>query len=134
MKIVENYKTRIRDMFFVSIKNDLNLWSAGNINYYGPLYNETKFVIDINSTYCFLLLRNAQNDQKIISRYKWYFIPIDFKVWIYVKKLKKHFKEIKEIKIHEEEIIFLKTGLENIEKNFIKEVRKNKLKQIKENE
>ena len=59
-----------------------------------------------------------------------YNLFINFKVFWYVRKLKKHFKIVIEDKLNEDKIENLKNISNNINKIFIKEIRKKKLKQI----
>ena len=70
-------------------------------------------------------LRKYKNDIR-----KMFFVSVDYKVYRYVKILKRYFKKIETDKKNSNLIYSLKKGLENIQKEYIKEVRKEKLDQL----
>ena len=137
MNTQKEYKNRLRNLFFSSIKNDLEKWlKISNCNFKSPSYNKIRFDIKMSNLMIDCL---EKYNAEIICRYKLFFIPIDFKVWLCARKLKKHFKNIeKEYKNIEKnkrdsnKIGNLKFGLEKLEEVFIKDIRKEKLNKINE--
>lgn len=136
MSTLTQYKKEIRNMFFISVKKDLKEWQD-------DAWSSKSYFIDNNEFYFFyidtdsdfdrgqtLYLKNSYRNKEKIVRYAWWFIILDFKVWWYVIKLKKHFKKIKNDKKDMIKIEYFKSGLNAFEKNFQKEVRKQKLDKI----
>ena len=127
MNDLKKYKNKIRLMFFVSINKNIDLWSINDNDINSPMYGDVQLNIDKKKK-CLYLYNGCQYIK--ILKYEFLFIPIDLKVWIYVNRLKKSFnKRIKE-KINLTKIEMLKQGVSNIEKNFLKEIRKNKITKI----
>jgi hypothetical protein len=129
----KEYKNRIKKLFYNSVKTDLKLWTFedGYIHIRSPKYNDVHFII-YNDFLGFSELRleySRNTSEKICIFLFLGFIPMNFKVLKYVNILK---KERKYRKNSEKEEI-LKLGLENIEKKFVKEIRKDKLNEINEN-
>jgi hypothetical protein len=56
--------------------------------------------------------------------------PINLKVFIYVKKLSRKFKQDEKNKENKEQIDGIKKGIDNIQLSFTKEIRREKLKEI----
>lgn len=125
MNTLTKYKKGIRNLFFASVDKDLEKWTYNC----SPYYNNTQFEIKKAEFFSYLTLYSSGN-REIISTYKWLIFPLDFKVWLYAKKLKRHFKKLDKDKENADKISMLKNGLENIEKEFIKEIRKEKLDKI----
>lgn len=125
MTTLNDYRNKVREMFFISINKDLTQWKEdGKKDFFSPDYgNDYKLNLDIKR--CTLYLGRTP-----ILEYRFLYIPIDFKVWKCAKIIKRHFRKIKEDKKVEQEILFIKEGLDKISKNFIKEVRKEKLDKI----
>jgi len=131
---MNKYKKNIREMFFTSVEKDLNLWTTTN-PYYGycsPNYNDFKLNIvfigsgsDVNDNKRLYLCNSTQREE--ILRYG---IFRDFKVFKYVRKIKKYFKQKEEEKNYTIENSFLSSGLEEIEKHYVKDIRKKKLEEI----
>ena len=138
-------------MFLSSVKTDLETWTASN----GDFYTSKKYSIgtgtDTGRNYSYFYVDNCVdlidgggyimlfNDINGVSRsekivkYAILGVPINFKIWLSVRKLKKHFKLIEDDKKVSSEIDFLKNGLNIFGENFKKEVRKNKLDKISKN-
>ena len=134
----KQYLKRFRNIFFASVNTDINKWFQTNVHnypildFFSPDYNDVYFCIDrytIGKSYL-----KIKNDKKklieTICVYKFFIFPLDFKVYWYVRKLKKHFKNIEKEKINNELNKNLRESLESIEANFIKEIRKEKLKEL----
>jgi hypothetical protein len=131
MKTLKNYQNNIREMFFVSVEKDLDLWTTeGSGQFFSPAFNYYKLNIDRNYGALFLYNSKSERQYEFITRYQTLWIPVDFKVYKYVRKIKKHFKEAKEYKKNAEKIEFFKNGISEMEKKYVKEVRKEKLNQI----
>jgi hypothetical protein len=130
MNTLKKYKKEVRNLFFISIDKDIEKWEEYS-DYYSPRYNNNSRlrINKRNDPFEYLEIEINSYDKKICA-FKWFFIPLDFKVYLYVKKLSRHFKNIKKDKQNANDINFLKSGIENIRKNFIKEVRNEKLKKI----
>jgi hypothetical protein len=127
MNTQKEYKNKIRKLFFISVNKDINIWTNGDKRLYSPTYNN--FYMVIRTDYSQLKIY-GNNDSCKICKYRFLSMPIDIKVWWYVRKIKKHFKQVEIDKQHEEEIKFLKSGLTDIQEKFIKEIRKEKLTEI----
>jgi len=140
MSTLKNYKRSIKKLFFMSVKNDLEKkWytSSSKGLFYSLPYNDFYFVLDrtyfVTGGMFYLKLANDSPPTTVetkVSTYEWLFVPIDFKVWWYARKVKRHFKKIKQDKKNANQIKYLKSGVENIQKEFVKEVRKEKLDKI----
>ena len=89
MSTLTQCKKEIRNMFFISVKNDLKTWKGSY-----PSYNSKDYSNDTNHSYFYVdsditdvdtggtifLCYNSKNKEKIV-RYAWWIIPLDFKVW-----------------------------------------------------
>jgi hypothetical protein len=133
MDTIKKYKQEIRKMFFISIKKDSSLWLYDR---YTPMYFKTfdGFYLKIDMSVNTLILVGSIDKLAVetkISHYKWKFIPLDFKVFFYLKKLKKNLKKIENDRINMNTINFLKNSLSKIEESYIKEIRKEKLLHLK---
>ena len=133
MSTLVKYKEEIKKLFFISVDKNIERW-IGEIggDYYSPDYNGTHFKIDKYSfcDYLKMINTNQGNESEVICTYRWFIFPINIKVWWYVKKLNRHFKKTRKEQKFAKNIEIIKIGLENIEKEFIKEVRKEKLEKI----
>lgn len=129
MNTLKKYKKEVRKMFFISVKTDIERWSIEMYGYSSPIYKNSVLVIRTDYNELRLLEQNTYS-YDVISKYKWWIIPTDFKVFWYISKLKRYVKKLDEDKKLEKEIAFYKDGLSNIRENFVKEVRKEKLEQI----
>lgn len=119
-------------MFFITINKDIDKWTEGhNQTYYSQSYNGVILKIDICQNYDDLILSQSGFSDKLISRYREHIFVRDIKVWWYVRKLKKHFRQKEEDRKVSNDINILKAGLDKLEKNFIKETRKEKLDRLK---
>jgi len=128
MNTLEKYRKECRSFFFASVDKDLTKWT-GSFDFFSPDYNNCGFRTDRRDFVSYLKVYSNGSDEKICC-YRWLFIPLDFKVYRYAKKLKQHYKQKLKDKENEKNIKTLKSGLENIKVEFIKEVRKEKLKKI----
>lgn len=130
-KEMNDYQKNVREMFFMSVTKDLNLWTRNKTSkdLYSPDYANFQLNIDYYPFNTNLKLCKGSIDVKIV-KYKFAFLILDFKVWKYVKILQKHFKILEQEKKNAEKTSFLKNGLSEMEKHFVKEVRKEKLTQI----
>lgn len=121
MDTLNKYKKDIRKMFFVSIDNDLDKWLIYGDNFSSPYYNNTRLIVNCDIGFKLYICLGEVGSEKIkIKKYKFIFIPLDFKVYKYVRILKKHFKKIEKDKENAKIINDLSFGLENIQKNYIK--------------
>ena len=140
MSTLRKYKKEAKKMFFASVKKDINKWEKGQYNrdYYSPTYITSYFCVERDE---WLLIRSLSLIQESRSGtlsernniricFYLFIIPINIKVWWYVLKLKRHFRKIRQDKKNEEEIKYLKSGLQNFHTNFVKEIRKEKLQQL----
>ena len=123
MSPLKKYTNEIRQLFLNSINSDLNLWTKTSVidDFYSPKYNNFKFNIYTSNNSLYLY---KDEDYKFVLKYKFLFFILDFKVWKSVKILKNHFK-------NKEKIDFFKDSITELQKIFVKEVRKEKLNQIK---
>jgi hypothetical protein len=131
MEDLKTYKQNIKKMFYISVKKDLDKWSANYSNYSINYTDKNGYNSFLKITEDYLYL----NDVKI-SHFKFIElspikIPINFKVWSYYKKIKKHFKNIENNKKNKNDIDILKRGLSTIEEKYLKEIRREKLIQLK---
>lgn len=137
MNTLKKYKKSARNLFFESVDKDLEKWTnSGNTNdHHSPYYNNTCFIIDRREFFSYLKLSvrgQSIEYSQIICIFKWLIFPLDFKVWYYTKKLKRHFKKLEKDKQDATQITEFKNGLEDVGKNFIKEIRREKLEKIKD--
>lgn len=134
MTTLDSHKKEIREMFFISVDNEIKDWTNNDkLDLYSPAYDKNKHInLDMRKNKLFFVenLTGGGQHSVIICKYKWWFIPLDFKVYKYQKILKLHFiKKMRDEK-DKKDIIILNSGLERIkEKHFIA-IRKEKLEQI----
>lgn len=134
MTTLDSYKKEIREMFFISVDKEIDKWSNKDAkDLYSPAYDKDKCInLDMRKNKLFFVQNLYNNEQYtiFICRYKWWFIPLDFKVYKYYKKLKQYFIEKMKDEESKKDIMILNSGLEKIkEKHFIA-IRKEKLEQI----
>ena len=134
MNTLKKYKNQLKKNFFVSVKKDIDKWTSSRTDYWSPSYNGTYFRIDKNDFCDYLNIYTDDNqgntNNEFICIYRWLIFPVNIKVWYYVKKLSYHFKKLEKDNKVSKNIEVLKIGLENVEKEFIKELRKEKLEKI----
>ena len=146
MNELKKYKKEIRKMFFISVKKDAEKWSRWeDYCFISPIYKTQTMVCRL-VIYNFkgyykqwrnsLVLEISQHPQNniFICKYKFLIFPMDIKVWYYVNRIKNNIKN--QVKNNENKKIVesLKDGLEVLQKNYVKEVRKEKLENINGNE
>jgi hypothetical protein len=132
MNTLKRYRKEIRRMFFITVNKDIDKWREGNNQvYYSQDYNGVILKIDIRESSDDLILSQTGFSDKLISKYRKHIFISDIKVWWYVRKLKKHFKQKEEDRKVSIDINTLKIGLDKLGKNFIKETRKEKLDRLK---
>lgn len=127
MTTINEYKKKIRNLFFLSVKHDMSKWYNSGSNYYSPTYNDCLLNIDISKKFLYLYKLPSY---KVISKYQRGIIILDLKVWWYVMKLKRNFKRLEQNTKNSEETEFMRNGLSQLQENFVKEIRKEKLNQI----
>jgi hypothetical protein len=127
--ITSKYKKRLRKFFFTSVNTDLSKWRIDGNDFESPKYNDLNFCTDIYPLYSYLKII-INNEYITICMYR-FLIPIDFKVWLYVRKIKKRFKNEEKYNKNLHTINQLKSALQNVEGVFIKEERKEKLNKLK---
>lgn len=130
---MNKYKKNLRELFLISAKRDIEKWGVSNSGnkYYSPNYNDYYFTIDIDKK-----IITISDSEEIISRYALnivfvdVFVPLDFNVWLSVRRIKKYDKKkIKQQNI-ENKNKFLIDSYQNMKVDFIKEIRKEKLKKL----
>jgi len=137
MSDFKKYEKEALDMFFISVKKDLNTWDSNGVKYYySERVGDFYFSIDTSKDSNIVKL-NRDGHCVLLSKYlkepfngflgNVYYIS-NFKVWRYVNKVKKHIK-LKSID-NSSDTLFLKTGLEKLNKKYISVKRKEKLKKI----
>lgn len=127
--ITSKYKKKLRKFFFASVNNDLSNWRKNGSDFESPKYNDLRFSTDIYTLHSYLKI-SLIGDDITICMYR-FLIPIDFKVWLYVRKIKKRFKNEEKYNKNLHTINQLKSALQNVEGVFIKEERKEKLNKLK---
>jgi len=142
MSTLIEYRKKVRDMFLISVKNDLDLWkdsddgSYRSQNYKNKINNKSVSYFNIDTKNSVVKVHITEDDRFYdrgvdqFIKYKFWIFPIDFEVNSSVNNIKKHFKKIKEDNLNMSKIVILKDSLNNIEDNFQREIRKNKLDQI----
>jgi len=138
MKIIKQYKNNLKTIFFSSVSNDLEKWERidSKWDYKSPNYlsSDNKKIYFRTNEHHFYGRVEVECDSKIfikICTYKWLCIPIDFKVRKYVKKIKKSIKEKEYYDKNKKHINDFKFVVDNLSPIFVKEIRKEKLKNIK---
>jgi len=142
MTTLSKYKKEIKNMFFLSIEKELSEWESSHPSYHSKFYGDNKdyyyFIVedgleDFEDSKTIFLKTSAsypnKNKEKI-CRYSFWIFPIEFKVWWYVRKLKKHFRKVENDKKDMDKIEVFKKGLNVLNVSFQREVRKQKLDQI----
>lgn len=132
MNPTKKYKKEIIKMFYISVKKDIEQWTAGSNyeNFFSQDLNGYSLNIDLNNDRLYIN-DNSSDTYTEICRYRYFHIPIKLKMYFYVIKLIIHFKNIKEYEKHKEEANTLKIALSNIQETYKKEIRKEKLENLK---
>jgi hypothetical protein len=134
MTALESYKKEIREMFFISVDNEIDMWTNKDVkDLYSPVYDKDKCInLDMRKNKLFFVqnLYNNKQHSIFICRYKFWFIPLDLKVYKYFKKLRQHFNEKMEDEKNKKDIFILNSGLEKIKEKHFLAIRKEKLDQI----
>ena len=143
MKDLKKYKKDMREMFFLSVKRNIDAWNVAHSDIYGPIYDveifdspekqKMQFMINIRSFE--LYVKFSRTNDIYISKYKrktigLYFI-FDYKVYKYVKKIIKYYKNYEKNKKIEEELFYIKNGLNIIGTEYKSDIRKMKLDSLK---
>lgn len=129
---LKKYKSYILELFYNSIDRDFDKWREREyINSYNeyesPTYDSLQFDIRRNAISSRLILNNLSTiNETTIVVYRYLIFPTNFKVYRYVRKIRKKFNK----KSVENKIKHLKIGLTKLQSNFVKEVRKSKLKKL----
>ncbi len=114
MTALESYKKEIREMFFISVDNEIDMWTNKDVkDLYSPVYDKDKCInLDMRKNKLFFVqnLYNNQQHSIFICRYKFWFIPLDLKVYKYFKKLRQHFNEKMEDEKNKKDISYLTLG------------------------
>jgi len=122
------HKEEILKMFFLSVDNDIDSWYRdGSLNFISPNINGNKFIID---DFQFNNKIEFKTKDDFIFNIGRYYIFYNTKLWIYVQKIKKHLKNKNEEVINKKEDIILNSAISEMSTYYIKEVRKEKLKNI----
>jgi len=127
MNEIKIYKKKFLKLFYISIENDLEKWYKHRDYFKSPSYNGKQFDILEQSIYI--------NDVKLI-RYRFdifdiFYIPLNIKANKYARKIRKHFRNIDKIIKNKKIADELKSTYAEIECQFIKHIRKEKLKKIR---
>lgn len=135
MKNLKEYKQKIKNLFFLSIRCDLENWkfSSYSKEYYSKNHNGYYFHFDNKSLYIYRESNGESNGESInmlISNYKWNFLILDFKVYYYILLLKYKLKQIETNKKNNIEITFLKNAITKLENVYISDLSKIKIKQL----
>lgn len=132
MNPTKKYKKEIIKMFYISVKKDIEQWTTGSNyeNFFSQDLNGYYLNIDLNNNRLYIN-DNSSDTYTEICRYRYFHIPIKLKMYFYVIKLIIHFKNIKEYKKYEAEANTLKIALSNIQETYKKEIRKEKLENLK---
>lgn len=123
-------------MFLVSIERDMKKWQTNNNeDFYSPKFDDYVLSIDnaFDSKKLYLIQGNINHGNtktEVVLRYGFLLLIFDFEVWWSVRKMKKYFVNLDKKKEEEKKNMFLISGLIEIEKSYIKDVRKEKLKEI----
>jgi len=128
MNKLKQKRNEIKKLFFVSIKNDLKCWRMESNDFYSPVYNNIELNLDTFKG--ILYLHDFNGNFQFIKRYKFIFIPINFKIYFYAIMIKKHFKQIENNKKHQKTIEILESGILSIQDKLKIQLRKEKLKEI----
>jgi len=142
MDKLKSHREQLKKLFFASIDRDLDKWTE---NIFVTKLDESYSSKNYDNSVSFLIVEPHQKHvygkiylkidnvdiYEFLCVYKILFIPLDFKVCKYVKKLKKHFRQKKIDKKNEEHIYYLEKGIKTLESDFLQEFRKQKLENLK---
>jgi hypothetical protein len=141
MNKLEKYILDIRNMFIISVKDDIESWEKDvndkKVTYRCSFNNGTYLYIKCDKSELRLHVYNKYDHDEdiLISRYFGMIFIKDKEIYNYVRKLSYHFKQ-KEIEEKlNKEITIMENGLEEIKKRYSKQfekyVRKEKLENLK---
>lgn len=119
---IEYYQDQIIEMFYMSIDNNIEKWTQNRNNeddFYSEYFGKHQLNIDMGRKKLFLRTV-GQSYFTYICAYKFWFIPINFKMNRYVKKLKRYFET-------KDDVTIMKDCLKIMGETYVKEVRKEKL-------
>ena len=125
---IKYYQKQIKELFFISVDNNLDKWTKEQ-NYGNDFYSEKigKHSLNLDTENKNLYLKtDGICEYTYICKYKILFIPINYKVNKYANRIKKYFNERENIKIN-----MMKDCLSSMQECYVKELRKEKLKNIK---
>lgn len=131
MNPTTKYKKEIKKMFYISIDNDIDNWT---IDYYkeyflSKYFDDYFFRINLKAGILYVV-SNSQNFVEI-SKFKFIGVPINLKMYYYILKLKYNFKKKEKYKKYEGQLTFLNTALSSLTNIYKKEIRKEKLENLK---
>jgi len=136
MDTLKKYKKQIREMFFISVDNDDKFWKQGTIYLdntgcsnsilnnncnLGIILSHSKLVIYDKSGDTKTIISTFKNDMSL---------PSDFKVWWYVRKLKKKIVKQKEDLKSKSEIDNIDECLKKMQTLYPNAIRKQKLNKL----
>lgn len=138
--------TKFLDLFFASVNDEwfsqkeftekytCNVVGEQYGNYYSTSYNGHHFNIDCGKGYIYIYSPEGAEFMKIV-RFKFWFIPLNFKVCKNVSKVKHNVKNKNKIKEKDHQEQKINKIFEDIhsDKNMIIKLRKHKLKSIEGN-
>ena len=133
--MIRKYKNDVRDIFFISVDKDIDNWLENDIRddagcYRKCYYNKnSKLAIEINIDKLFII--NDDRSRLFILEYTYGPFITDFKVFMYVRKIKKYFKFREKNQKNETEINRIKDYMSKMENIYLKDIRKKKLNKIK---
>lgn len=132
MDELKKHKNEAKKLFYLSVKKDIDKWTGGTDridDFRSPRYNIFRFdVIRQRGKSSSVTFRNCDTDQRITIGKSNIF---NFKILMCIKRLEYHFIYEEMNEENNSQIEYLKSGLEQVRGNFIKEIRKKKLKKIK---
>lgn len=125
-KTLKEKINRTKQLFIISTNNMNNWRQQYDHEYRSTDFNGYRFTLRSDKGQIFL---SNYNDM-LISNYRLEAFLFNFKTWIAVRKIVNHFNQIKKDKKVQAEIDFFNKGIQQIEPNFVKEIRKEKLKEL----
>lgn len=124
------YKKGLIKMFYISVRKDIENWTSSSDlkNFFSPYLNGYSFNIDINNNKLYIHYNDVYTE---ICRFAYFRVPFNLKMYFFILKLIFHFKNIEKYKKYENETNTLKCALTNIQETYKKEIRKEKLENLK---
>lgn len=122
---------RLLNLFCVSVKKDLELWSDDYFDncYKSPFYGDFRFELYYDKNEI-KLFNKDDNNREIIFKYRLFSY---IKYWDVCKTftgVTYYFRNIESIKKKKQKKVFISNGLSKLEKEFPQEIRKEKLKKL----